>query len=259
MAWMEHDPLVLDAMAGAVDRAGRAWNGYELRGLEHVPRDRPFLLVMYHGLVPLDGWYLLARLYREHGLHVRALADRWLFRVPGLARWCRAAGAVPASPGSALELLQEGHPVLVSPGGVREAIAGRARYYRVTWGQRRGFARLALAASVPVLPVFGENVEELYRAPLAGSAPLNALYERTRLPLVPVVGLGLLPFPVRVRTWIGPAVLPRPGEGPQQLRERVEASLQALIDDHQPGRPRLLRGLVDRWRSPWVPFAEEAS
>lgn len=258
MADMEHDPLVLDAVAGAVDRVGRVWNGYELRGVEHIPQDQPALLVVYHGLVPLDCWYLIARLYREHGIHLRALADRWLFRAPGLARLCRTAGAIPAEPGAALRLLRAGHLVIVAPGGVREAISGRSRRYRVTWGQRLGFARLALEADVPLIPVFGEGVEELYRAPLAGWAPLDALYEQTRLPLVPVVGLGALPFPVRVRTWIGEPLYARDTEGPGALRDRVEASLQALIDEHQAGSPRLLRGLVDRWRSPWVPCTEEA-
>ncbi len=243
---MDGDPLVLDAMAGAVDGFGRRWNAYEIRGVENIPRGRPSLLVLYHGLMPLDGWYLLARLYREHGIRVRGLADRWMFQVPGLAGFVRTGGAVPGAPDVALRLLQQGETVLVSPGGVREAIAGRPGLYEVRWGERLGFARLALQARVPLMPVFGENVEALYRAPLAHTRPIQALYERTRLPLVPIVGLGPLPWPVKVRTWIGEPIEPRPEDTPESLRDRVRDALQALMDDHQARRPRLMRGLLQR-------------
>lgn len=245
---MHADPLVIDALAGAVDRFGARWNGYRLDGVEHIPRDRGCLLVLYHGLVPLDGWYLLARLYREHGIRVRSLADRWLFQVPGLAWTARAGGAVVASPGAARRLLADGEVVLVSPGGVREALKGAPRRYRVTWGDRLGFARLALETGAPCLPVFGEHVEELYRAPLVHTRPFQALYEATRLPLVPVVGLGPLPMPVRIRSWIGAPIAPVPGEAPEALRDRVRDGLQALIDAHRGERPHLARGLWERIR-----------
>lgn len=243
---MTPDPLVLDAIAGTVDGFGRHWNGYELHGAEHIPRDGGCLLVLYHGLVPLDGWYLVARLYREHGLFVRSLADRWLFDVPGLAQLANLGGAVAGTREAAVEMLGEGAPVMVSPGGVKEAIAGPRHYYRVHWGSRLGFAHVALEANVPLLPVFGENVEELYRAPWSGSPPVQWLYRRTGIPIMPLVGLGPLPFPVRVRTWIGRPLHPRPSEKADSLRARMELALQKLIDEHQPPRPRLLRGLADR-------------
>lgn len=243
---MTLDPLALDALAGTVDRFSRAWNDYELHGVEHVPRDGGCLLVLYHGLVPLDGWYLVARLYREHGLLVRSLADRWLFRLPGVSAFAYAGGAVPGTREAAVDMLQQGSPVMVSPGGVREAIAGPNHYYRVHWGSRLGFAHVALEANIPLLPVFGENVEELYRAPWSGAAPFQWLYRTIGVPLMPVVGVGPLPFPVKVRTWIGRPLHPRPGESPESLRSRMELALQRLIDEHQGQRPRLLRGLAER-------------
>ena len=243
---MTPDPLVLDAIAGTVDRFGRRWNGYELHGAEHIPRDGACLLVFYHGLIPLDAWYLLARLYREHGLYVRSLADRWLFRVPGLAELAGTGGAVAGTREAALSLLMAGHAVAVSPGGVREAIAGPRDHYRLQWGTRTGFAHVAKEANVPLLPVFGQNVEEMYRAPWSSTAPVRWLYRRTGIPLMPVVGVGPLPFPVKVRTWIGRPLHPRPGESAEALRSRMEVALQRLIDDHQPPRPRLLRGLTER-------------
>lgn len=243
---MPHDPLLLDALAGTVDRFGRNWNAYELHGAAHVPRDGGCLLVLYHGLVPLDAWYLVARLYREYGLFVRSLSDRWLFDVPGLSQLAAAGGAVAGTREAAVRMLRDGNPVLVSPGGVREAIAGPSHYYRVHWGSRLGFAHVALEADVPLIPVFGENVEELYRAPWSGTAPVQWLYRRVGVPIMPLVGMGPLPFPVKVRTWMGRPLHPRAGESAESLRSRMELALQGLIDEHQRPRPRLLRGLAER-------------
>ncbi len=238
-----------DTLARTVDAFGRRWHRYEIVGADRIPRDRPSLVVLYHGFVPLDAWFFLARMHLEHGHFVRSLTDRFLMATPGLGGMAEAGGAVVGEPEAAYRLLREGHTVLVSPGGVREAIAGRRHHYRVHWGDRLGFARLALRAQVPLIPIFGENVEELYRSPGSDRAPFQALYERTRLPLVPVVGLGPLPFPVRLRTWVGHPVAPRPGEEPSALRDRVRCALQGLIDTHQGHRPRLPRGLWQRLRA----------
>jgi 1-acyl-sn-glycerol-3-phosphate acyltransferase len=234
------------AFAAALDRFGRAWNRYEIQGFEHIPRDRACLLVVYHAFMPLDGWYFAARSWVDHGLFLHALADRFLFKTPGLGRMMTAGGAIPGEPESALELLQTGAAVMVSPGGVREAIAGRNLHYRVLWGERTGFARLALRANVPCIPVFGENSEETYRSPGVHLPPFQALYEHTRVPIVPVAGLGALPFPVKLTTWVGEPVEPRPDDTPEALRDRVRTALQALIDAHQHRRPRLLRGIAAR-------------
>jgi 1-acyl-sn-glycerol-3-phosphate acyltransferase len=237
-----------DALARAVDTFGRAWHAYDLVGAERIPRDRASIVVLYHGFMPLDGWFFLARMYLEHGLHIRALTDRWLLATPGLRRLVDIGQAVSADPDEGLRLLSQGHTLLVAPGGTREAIKGKPRHYQVTWGQRVGFARLALRANVPLIPIFGENVEEIFRSPFVHARPFQAFYERTRWPIVPLAGLGPLPFPVKVRTWVGQPVEPRPDDTPEILRDRVRDELQALIDAHQGGRPRLLRGLLARAR-----------
>ena len=229
-----------------LDAFGRRWHDYEIRGDGHIPRDRPSLVVMYHGFMPLDGWYFIARMMLEHQVWMRSLTDRFLLRTPGLARLVAAGGAIAGEPDAAYRLLQEGHTVLVSPGGVREAIAGKSWHYRVHWQQRLGFARLALRAQVPLIPIFGENVEELYRAPFCDRRPFQAFFEATRVPIVPVVGLGGMPFPVKLRTWVGEPVVPRPEDTPETLKERTRQALQALIDQHQAPRPRLPRALWQR-------------
>lgn len=67
------------------DFHGWVWNGYEVVGLENIPNkgEGGALLIYYHGAIPLDIYYLLAKciLYKER--MITAVADRFLFKVPG--------------------------------------------------------------------------------------------------------------------------------------------------------------------------------
>lgn len=243
-----------DALTRAMLGFGRAWNAYEVHGHERIPLDRPALIVFYHGLIPIDAFYFGAWFYQRTGRMVRALAERLLFEIPGLRELCLDVGAVPGTRDAALELLSQGHLVGVSPGGVREAIAGHGRAYELVWGKRLGFAHVALQAGVDIIPAFAENIDEAYRSPGVHLRPVQDLYERTRVPAVPLLGLGLLPFPVKIRSWVGEPLRPLPGESPESLRERTATAIRALIAEHQGPRPRLPRALVERLRHPeWTP------
>ncbi|MBN2800058.1 MAG: acyltransferase family protein [Deltaproteobacteria bacterium] len=233
-------------LSPALDALGHALHRYEVRGQEHLPLDGPALLVLYHGFMPVDAWYLGAHLYHHTGRLVHGLGDRWLFKTPGLRWVVTQAGSVPGTRADAVALLRSGAWVLVSPGGTREALTGRDRHYQLVWRERRGFAEVALEAGVPLIPVFTENIEEVYRSPGVDARPIQALYERTRWPIVPVVGLGLAPLPVKLTTWLGPQVVPREGESPEALRERVREALEALIAAHTHPRPRIARALWAR-------------
>ena len=76
---------------------------------------------------------------------------------------------------------------------------------------RQGFAAVAIAAGVPIIPVFTENIRE---ATLCLSGRMNVgrglweqIYEKTKMPLVPMYGL----FPVKLRTHLGKPIFPKPG------------------------------------------------
>lgn len=239
-----------DAITSVFDHFGTFWHRYEAHGAEQIPLHGPALLVFYHGFMPLDAWYFGSWYYRTTGRLVRGLGDRWLFKTPVLADVVREMGAVPGEPDAALDLLRAGELVGVAPGGTREAIQGRPTHYHTQWGHRLGFARLAIEANVPVFPAFTENVEEIYRSPLVWTRPIQALYERTRWPIVPIVGLGALPLPVKLTTWIGAPIAPSDHSTPESLRDATRASIDALIAEHQCGRPRIARALAARIRSP---------
>jgi len=224
---------VLPYIAKVVTGLGEFYNSYRVEGLEHIPPAGGALLVMYHGLVPLDFWYMGLKIYLETGRLPAALVDRWLTKTPGLSWFTKAVGGVSADPKVALELLKSGTLVGVAPGGVREAISGQENNYKVVWGKRNGFAKLAIEAGVPIIPGFTENVEGLYKSPLAGHPFFQNLYEKTRLPLVPIIGIGALPFPVKLTTWLGQPIRPKAGETPEKLVERTRQAIENLIENHQ--------------------------
>ena len=183
-------PLISKAITGF----GRSYNNYKVHGLEHIPKSGGALLVLYHGLVPIDFWYLGLTMYRELNILPCALVDRWLFKTPLLKQLTEAVGGVVADREVALEVLRAGTVVGVSPGGTREAISGSEHNYKLVWGGRMGFAKLAKEAQVPIIPGFTQNIESAYKAPFSGSAVFQKLYEKTRLPLVPIVGQVLASF-----------------------------------------------------------------
>ncbi len=227
------NPKWMPVIAKAFTGFGSFYNRYEVKGLEHLPREGGALLVLYHGLVPVDFWYLGLKIYVETGRQPCALVDRWLLKTPGLAWLTRTVGGISGDREAAAQLLREGVLVGVAPGGVREAIAGAKHNYRLRWGKRKGFAEIALAAGVPIIPGFTQNVESLYYAPLADRPFFQKLYERTRLPLVPIVGLGPLPFPVKLTTWLGEPLRPKPGESAEELVVRTQDAIHGLIAKHQ--------------------------
>lgn len=58
--------------------------GYEIEGLEKIPVDTPALFIYYHGAIPVDLYYFLARVFLLKNRLIHTVADRFLFRIPGL-------------------------------------------------------------------------------------------------------------------------------------------------------------------------------
>lgn len=60
--------------------------GYEIYGLEKIPEEGPALIVYYHGAIPVDYYYFLARVIIQKGRTCHSVADHFLFKVPGKHR-----------------------------------------------------------------------------------------------------------------------------------------------------------------------------
>ena len=169
----------------------RAYTRYftpEVRGLEHVPAEGPALVVGNHNCLFYmpDAWItglaIVERRGLEHPVHV--LAHDFLFPVPGVGGFLRSIGAVPATGGRAEALLREGGIVLDYPGGDWEACRPWRDRHVVDFAGRKGFARLALRAGVPIVPVVAHGSHEAVIVLSRGERLARAL------------GLGALRFDV---------------------------------------------------------------
>ena len=122
--------------------------------VENVPSRGPFMLVGNHQLLGMqDLPYLVRGLELRRGVRVRGLADHFHFAVPVWRRLLAGSGAVPGTRQNCAALLAAGEPVLVFPGGAREVYKRRNQRYQLLWGNRVGFARMAIAAELPDHPV----------------------------------------------------------------------------------------------------------
>jgi len=201
------------------------------------------MLLYYHGTIPIDYYYLIARLLLVRGVVVHSVVDHFLFSIPGFRIILEAFRCTPGTVESCAQVMSDGHLLGLSPGGVYEAQFGD-HHYRLLWRERLGFARAAIAANCPVVPVFTENCRESYRVFKLGRRFFYWLYRRTKLPLRPLYG----GFPVKMVTHIGKPV-PVEGEsgaGPEQLRDRCREGVEQLITRHQRLPGSIWRGVVDR-------------
>jgi len=151
-------------VGGAVARGAlRRWFDAHLVGAERLPREGAALLVGNHAMFGLDGVVLGSLVRDATGRYVRFLGDRNLWRIPVVSEVLTAFGAQPGEPTSAQRLLQSGELVGVYPGGALDSFKTTPRErYRLQWRERAGFARLAMRAGVPIVPVAGLGIDEMY-------------------------------------------------------------------------------------------------
>ena len=93
-----------------------------------------------------------------------------------------------------------GHPL---PGGAREVFKQRGEQYTLLWGERMGFARLAIECGYPIIPFSAVGADDAWDILLDAedilASPLGPLVARLapRRDVIPPVvrGVGLTPVP----------------------------------------------------------------
>lgn len=190
----------------------------EVRGAEHLPATGPVVVAANHQ--SFADFAVVGLPAVQRGRLVRFLAKEAVFRAPVAGRLMRAMGHVPvdrragaAAAVRALRLLRAGEVVGVYP----EATIGHAFLLKERADLRPGAARLALETGAPLVPVAHWG---LHRVLTVGG----------RLSLRRGRWVGVV---------VGEPLLPRPGEGVEELTDRLHARLEALVE-----------GLVDRYPDP---------
>ena len=128
----------------------------DVRGVERVP-DGAALYVGNHNAGPMtpDTFIVGAALYQAHGMDALpyGLGHEWAIRIRGAHELFVPLGAVRASHDNAHRLFDAGKKVLVYPGGDLDSFRPVWRRHEVVFGGRKGYARLAIRAGVPIVPV----------------------------------------------------------------------------------------------------------
>jgi 1-acyl-sn-glycerol-3-phosphate acyltransferase len=215
----------------------RYWR-VEAMGLHNVPASGPLLFVSNHsGALPFDGAMICTALHLHDRRVARFLYDRFVANVAPVDTFYRRVGGVPAARESALDLLKRNEQVVIFPEGVSGVAKPFSDRYRLR-SFSPGFARLALALDVPVVPVAVVGAEEIY--PLVGRAEgMGKLLGMPYVPITPffpVLGLlGTLPLPTKWYMKFGKPIRLAVGDDEAKwLRARLEAMkvrrrLQAMV------------------------------
>jgi 1-acyl-sn-glycerol-3-phosphate acyltransferase len=254
------DPGVLDS--GAIERTldrmaflfgERRYFRLDVRGFENVP-PAPAMLVSNHsgGTSIPDVWGFGFAWYTHFGVGrpIHPMAHELLLATRATGQYFAKRGVLRASHDAAKSaLLEFRRDVLVMPGGELDTWRPFHRRYSVEFGGRTGYARLALATGVPIVPVAHAGAHDTLMVVTDGRFIANAfgLQKIARARVWPVHlslpwGLAVgpwphLPLPTELRYRIGKPIPPlsgnrRPTEADVvELDERVRGSIQSMLDE----------------------------
>jgi 1-acyl-sn-glycerol-3-phosphate acyltransferase len=243
----------------------KTYHRASINGAERISRSGAAVIVSNHGRLTFDSFILIRLILRTRRRLAHLMADHLWFRSPLLARVFSSVGAADGTRENASHVLGQGELVLTYPGGVREITGGRFGCEHIDWEGRRGFARVAIEAGVPVIPVVGIGVNSglvfvssgrlLGKMLFQGILRLGPRYEEYRNPLaigiipvpLPLALAVCLPLPCRLAYFVGEPLDPPlrlRGETAREHEERfaqqVIDSMRELIDKH--GRPKTSDG-----------------
>lgn len=218
------------------------WNRYDVYGLDNLRIGRSALLVGYHGRpVAFDMCMLSVAVHDRLGYLPHGIIHSGFDRSPRARAFFDALGFVTGDGEGLRSAIARGEHVITLPGGTREGMRSARHRYRVDWGRRRGYLRLAARHGLPIIPVGASGVDDAY----VGLVDGHQFGRRVGLPQgVPLwLGVGPLglwplspPFPVRIRQLIGEPIMDAVGldfsddTAVEAVHERVVGRVQALVD-----------------------------
>src|SRR5947209_3575288 len=232
----------------------------DVRGLHHIPREGPVLLVGNHsgGMMAPDLFVFVLAFSTHFGVERRfyQLAHNGVVASPA-GRLVRRYGTVAADPRNAEIALKSGAAVLVYPGGDYEVFRPSWESGRVDFGGRKGFIRLALKMGVPIQPIvsIGSQETALFLTRGERLAKLARLDKLLRLKTAPIMfglpfGLmpgvfGHIPLPAKITIQALPKI---------DLRERYgdDPDLDPVYDNVIARMQDVLESLSDERRLPVI-------
>lgn len=193
------------AAAREWDRVRPIYKPY-VEGLDNLPADGRFLLVANHTAFATAEILLIPyEVHRHIGRKVRPLTDKG-FGQKGLhADVVKAAGAIVGTREGTRALMRANEPILVFPGGAREIAKGKDELYTLLWGDRAGFARLAVEQNYPIVTAAVVGGDDVYKI----LTTRDGWWGRLNKKVAGLVG-GRQDMMIQLMRGIGPTLIPRP-------------------------------------------------
>ncbi len=128
-----------------------------------IPQGPVLIVANHNGMTGTPDMFChMTAFWRRYG-HERlgyGLMHDMPFSVPAAGAWLNSAGAVAANRKNADVALDRGAALLVFPGGDTDACKPFRDRYRIDFGTRRGFLRLAIERQLPIVPVVSAGAHE---------------------------------------------------------------------------------------------------
>ena len=248
------DPIARRAQEGWLRFWGlmRRYHRYEVRGFENL-RGGPALLVGYHGRpLAFDQCMLTTVIHERMGYLPHGVIHGAFRTSPTMAKVIDGLGFVTGDGPAIAAAVEKGEHILVQPGGTREGCRSSKDRYRVDWGDRTGYLRLALRYRLPIVPVAGTGVDDAFIGLNNGYTLGKLLGAPAGVPVWLGLGLGVWPFalplpvkmtqvigaPIHLDTLLDPAtgraVDGKEPEPLQRLHRKIARAVQALLDEANP-------------------------
>jgi 1-acyl-sn-glycerol-3-phosphate acyltransferase len=201
----------------------------EIDGWENIP-ESPVLLIGIHSGAPFvwDAWTVGLQWWRRFGQErpLNGTAHDALMAIPGIGRYFRSMGVLPAAPDAIATALAEGRDVALWPGGEVDSLRPWRERDRANLAGRKGFVKMAIRAGVPIVPI----------ATVGGADAMPVLIRGDQLSrtlrLDKILRLKVFPLAVSLPWGIAPAALPQLPL-PAKIRTRF---MPAVELDHDPAR-----------------------
>ncbi len=218
-----------------------------LRGLRQYHRHRifgeadsldvsgPVIFVGNHSFATYDVLLVGLHGYEATGRWFHGLADRLLFRMPGLRELVSSVGFVEGSREGGLAVLRRGGLLGILPGGMREGLQSSRNRYEVDWRGRYGFVWLSLLSGAPIVLSACPRADDIYD--VARLRLTSWVYERFKVPVPLARGLGptLVPRPVALTHLLSTPILPPCP--PEEVTEQI-------VRDHHDALTRRMTRLM---------------
>jgi Acyltransferase len=251
---MNLGPLAAKNAWHAYWTAMRHYHRFEVQGLENVERSGPALIVGYHGRgVAHDMIMLASLLYERSGAEVRAVIHQKVVELPVLGWLPRGLGYVSGDGPELADVFTRGESLMITPAGPLEGCRSFRDRYRVNWGKRLGYLKLALKYHLPIIPTAGIGVDDTYIGLNNGyewgkKFDNSTLAQKLRWPGGFPIWLAFgatgpwpmtLPFPVKIVCHVGKPI-DLEADGPvdpsdrkalEKLHHRVTDTVQQMLDE----------------------------